>query len=146
MEKRCLAYGRADRTAQVTLSILAEALEASWDSLTAYQGADVPGNPAFGQCYPTARVVQWFYPDLEIVSGEVQTGSGIERHFWNVRGMADDAEWVDLSWQQFPPGSVVQRFEILDRNSLADSQGTQDRCVLLLKRVLAYLERDGLHR
>ena len=42
---------------QVHPSDLARALRASWDSQTAYQGAVVPGNPAFGQCYPTSRVV-----------------------------------------------------------------------------------------
>jgi hypothetical protein len=37
---------------------LREALEASWDGLTAYGATEKAGNPALGQCYPTAWVVQ----------------------------------------------------------------------------------------
>lgn len=98
-----------------------------------------PGNPAFGQCYPTSRVVQFFYPDTEIACGDVWTGSSTECHFWNIRGSGPQAEWIDLSWRQFPPGSVVQRFELLDRRRLGDSPPTVERCALLLRRVLAHL-------
>lgn len=118
---------------------LAVALEASWDHRTAYLGVTRPGNPAFGQCYPTTRVVQFFYPEVEIACGDVWTGSGTECHFWNVRGSGPGAEWIDLSWQQFPPGSAVQRFSLLDRRTLGDSPPTVERCALLLRRVLAYL-------
>ena len=118
---------------------LIEAVEASWDHRTAYRGLTQPGNRAFGQCYPTSRVVQFFYPEVEIARGEVWTGSGIECHFWNVRGSGDDARWIDLTWTQFPPGSVVRRFELLDRALLADSPPTVERCELLLRRVFAHL-------
>lgn len=121
------------------LRILAEALEASWDHLTAYNGVFRPNNPALGQCYPTSRVVQHFYPDFEIARGEVWTGVSIERHFWNVRRTGERLQLVDLSWQQFPPGSVWQRFEILDRNALGDREETKVRCNLLLARVVEYL-------
>jgi hypothetical protein len=118
---------------------LAAALEASWDRRTAYGGVAQPGNPALGQCYPTARVVQFFYPETEIACGEVWTGSTTECHFWNVRGSGPQAEWIDLSWQQFPPGSVVRHFKLLDRHRLGDSPHTLERCTLLLRRVLAHL-------
>jgi hypothetical protein len=125
--------------AGVDLECLAIALEASWDRCTAYGGVAQPGNPALGQCYPTSRVVQFFYPEVEIARGDVWTGSSTECHFWNIRGSGNDAEWIDLSWKQFPPGSVVQRFELLDRGLLGDSPATLERCALLLRRVLAHL-------
>lgn len=121
------------------LARLAEAMEASWDGRTAYRGLTQPGNPAFGQCYPTSRVVQWFFPEVEIARGEVWTGSGAECHFWNVRGSGSGAGWIDLSWKQFPAGSAVRRFELLDRRVLGDSPATVARCELLLRRVLSRL-------
>ena len=130
----------------VDLCALAEALEASWDHRTAYRGIVCPGNPALGQCYPTSRVVQWFYSDFEIARGEVWTGASIERHFWNIRGAGETVEWVDLSWNQFPPGSVIQRFEILDRNALGDKGEAKERCALLLRRVLAHLALGSASR
>jgi hypothetical protein len=124
---------------RVDLASLTAAIEASWDHRTAYQGLTRAGNPAFGQCYPTSRVVQFFYPDVEIVCGDVWTGSSTERHFWNVRGSGEQAEWIDLSWKQFPAGSVVRRLKLLDRELLNDSPPTVERCDLLLRRVLAFL-------
>lgn len=123
----------------VTLARLRVAIEASWDADTAYQGAVRPGNPAFGQCYPTARVVQWFFPELEIACGDVDTGDSVESHFWNVDVADGAARHVDLSWQQFPPGSTVRGFDLLDRDTLNDSPPTVERCVLLLERVFAHL-------
>ncbi|UAK23590.1 YunG family protein [Sphingomonas nostoxanthinifaciens] len=137
MQQRCISP--IANPGSVDLPALTRALEASWDHLTSYQGVTRPGNPAFGQCYPTSRVVQWFYPEYEIAKGEVWTGSSVEQHFWNVRGMAGEAKWLDLSWEQFPAGSVVRNFLILDRNSLGDSERARERCALLLQRVLGHL-------
>jgi hypothetical protein len=120
----------------VSLPLLQSALEASWDSRTAYLGACRAGNPALGQCYPTARVVQWFFPSFEIASGEVDTGSAAESHFWNVDPACDPQVHVDLTWQQFGPGAKVRGFRILDRHALGDSPPTIERCQLLLDRVL----------
>lgn len=134
-----------DVSGGVDLPLLAEALEACWDHQTAYQGAVRPHNPAFGQCYPTSRVVQWFFPDMEIAKGEVWTGSSIEHHFWNICGIGADAEWIDLSWKQFPPGSIVRHFQLLDRGALGDSESSQARCALLLSRVLSHLPAANPH-
>jgi hypothetical protein len=134
----------AEAAARVDVSHLAGAIEASWDHRTAYQGNAKPGNPAFGQCYPTARIVQWFFPEFEIACGDVWTGTGTECHFWNVRVTGAAMERIDLSWAQFPPGSVVQKFKILDRAMLGDSQATVERCDLLLQRVLLHLARRRL--
>lgn len=125
-----------------SLSQLSSALEASWDSRTAYLGASRAGRPALGQCYPTARVVQWFYPRFEIASGEVDTGSAVESHFWNIDPGCNPPEHVDLTWQQFAEGSKVTTFKILDRNALGDSPPTIERCQLLLERVLIRLEQQ----
>jgi hypothetical protein len=60
---------------------LREVLEASWDKQTSYQAAEQAGNPAFGQCYPTSRVVQHYDPATEIIKGRVWTGQNEEIHF-----------------------------------------------------------------
>jgi hypothetical protein len=123
----------------VSLARLTSALEASWDSRTAYLGAWRSGNPALGQCYPTARVVQWFFPHFEIASGEVDTGPTLECHFWNIDPECNPPVHVDLTWQQFGQGSKVRQFKILDRHALGDSPPTIERCQLLLGRVLNQL-------
>ena len=144
MEQRAaLPIARPGSVRSIDLPILTFALEASWDHLTSYQGATCPGNPAYGQCYPTSRVVQWFYPEYEIAKGEVWTGTSVEQHFWNVRGIGQHAEWLDLSWKQFPAGSVVRHYSLLDRNSLGDSERARERCALLLQRVQSYLARSS---
>jgi hypothetical protein len=120
---------------------LREALEASWDKLTAY--AEKVGNPASGQCYPTARVVQHYYPATEIIKGKVWTGEREEIHFWNGLPVGDEWYHIDFSWNQFPPGSVVREFVVLDRHELGDSDATLERCALLMKRVEAYLSNSN---
>jgi hypothetical protein len=130
----------AARLTSDELEALARALEVSWDAETAYRRVVQAGNRAYGQCYPTSRVVQWLYPEYEIARGEVLTPSGIETHFWNIHGADANADWIDFSWSQFPPGSQVGRFEVLDRHSLADSPATQARCELLRRRVTDVLK------
>jgi hypothetical protein len=119
---------------------LREALEASWDKATAYKGVFTEGNPALGQCYPTSWVIQSFFPETEIVEGEVWNGTEIEKHFWNVLKVGDTLYHIDLTWQQFPAGSSVRSYKIRDRETLNDSQQTIDRCELLRTRVIDYLE------
>lgn len=121
---------------------LREALEASWDKRTAYAAVEKPGNPAAAQCYPTARVVQHYYPATEIIKGKVWTGESEEIHFWNGLRVGDEWYHIDLSWSQFPPGSVVRDFLVLDRHDLGDSEATLERCALLLKRVEAFLGKS----
>ena len=125
--------------AAVDLHALRAALEASWDVRTAHLGATAAGNPALGQCYPTARVVQHFLPACEIVDGEVWTGERIEHHFWNVIEVDGVLEHIDFTWQQFPPGASVRRFTVRNRHTLGDPQPTLDRIELLRQRVEALL-------
>lgn len=115
--------------------LLREALAASWDKRTAYLEAEQTGNPALGQCYPTARVVQHYFPQTEIIKGTVWTGKAMDVHFWNGLRIGEDWYHIDLSWQQFPVGSIVQSFAMVDRHELNDTEATVQRCALLLKRV-----------
>jgi hypothetical protein len=120
---------------------LREALEAGWDAQTSYEAAEQTGKLALGQCYPTSRVVQHYYPATEIIKGKVWTGKTAEIHFWN--GLLINEHWhhIDLSWQQFPAGSIIQQFVVLDRQHLGDSETAVQRCALLLRRVKAYLAK-----
>ena len=122
------------------LLFIREALEASWDEKTSYLAVKKKGNLALGQCYPTSWVVQHFFPKTEIIKGKVWNGKEIELHFWNGLLVDGTLYHIDLSWQQFPSGSSIREFEILDRNTLHDSEGTIERCEVLLKRVTDYLE------
>jgi hypothetical protein len=121
---------------------LREALEASWDSRTSYRAVEQAGNPALGQCYPTCRVVQQFYPASEIIKGAVWTGECEESHFWNALPIGDDWHHIDFTWQQFPAASTVREFGVLDRDALGDTEPTIQRCALLLERVEAFLGKD----
>lgn len=114
---------------------LRDALAASWDRQTAYLGVEEVGNPALGQCYPTSRTVQHYYPETEIIKGKVWTGKSLEVHFWNGLRVGKDWYHIDLSWQQFPAGSIVQEYAVIGRQKLNDSEATRLRCALLLKRV-----------
>ena len=88
-------------------------------------------------------MVQWFFPNLEIASGQVDTGSALEAHFWNIDPAFNPARHVDLTWQQFAEGSKVTCFKILGRDALNDSPRTIARCELLLERVLGKLSEAG---
>jgi hypothetical protein len=124
---------------------LREALIASWDKRTAYLEVEQMGNPALGQCYPTSRTVQHYYPETEIIKGKVWTGESLEVHFWNGLDIGVDWYHIDLTWQQFPPGSIVQEFAVIKRQDFNDSATTILRCALLLERVDDYLKaRSGV--
>lgn len=127
----------------VDLRQLSQALEASWQPDTAYLEVAEKDNPALGQCYPTSRVVQHFLPETEIIEGEILTGSGItEKHFWNLLTVHGKEIHIDLSWQQFPRGSIVKQWKIRDRNTLNDGPETIARVNLLLSRVKQYLAKQ----
>ena len=92
-----------------------------------------------GQCYPTSRTVQHYYPASDIIKGAVWTGKALEVHFWNVLRIGASDYHIDFTWQQFPHGSTVQQFAIIARDELHDSAATTRRCSLLLSRVEDYL-------
>jgi hypothetical protein len=124
---------------KVDLLRLRSALETSWDSETSYDRVMNPAVPALGQCYPTARVVQHFFPETEIAEGEAWTGRKMEKHFWNVVDHGGTAIHIDLTWQRFPFGSSVTSYVLRDRSSLQDSTQTLTRVKTLLRRVEAAL-------
>lgn len=119
---------------------LRQALEASWDEKTSYLAALEPGNAALGQCYPTSRVVEYFFPKTKVVKGVVWNTEENEIHFWNVLEVDEELYHIDFTWQQFPEGSKVLSFELLDSKKYPDSDATIARCNLLKKRVKLYLE------
>ncbi|WP_223402650.1 YunG family protein [Occultella gossypii] len=125
----------------VDLIVLREAVEASWSRRTSYRGVWDERNPALGQCYPTARVVQHFLPAADIVRGSVWTGVRQEVHFWNELCVGLDLMAIDLTWQQFPPGSVVASRQTLNRLELGDTPPTVARCDRLLTAVNARLNQ-----
>jgi hypothetical protein len=135
MEQVVTYHHKMPRPAQNFMLRLREALDTSWDRQTAYGAVEQAGNPVLGQCYPTSRVAQHHYPETEIIKGKVWTGESEEIHFWNALPVGDGWYHIDLSWQQFPAGSAVQNFIVLDRQNLGDSEATIQRCELLLKRV-----------
>lgn len=120
---------------------LREAIEAAWRPDTAYHGVSEEGNPALGQCYPSSRVAQLFFPELEIVEGQIWTGKGLEKHFWNVLTVNGEEYHIDFTWQQFPAGSSVRSYKIRDRNTLGDSEETIQRVGLLKGRVDEFLRK-----
>lgn len=126
---------------KVPMTRLREALEASWKPDTAYLQVFEQGNPALGQCYPTARLVQYYFPKTEIVEGQVWTGKSVGKHFWNILIINGDEYHIDYSWQQFPHGSSVRNYKVRDRDTLGDSEETIHRVELLKSRV-----KDFLHR
>lgn len=109
----------------------------------AFHETEKAGKRAIGQCYPTSRVVQHYYPATEIIKGKVWTGAREEIHFWNGLPVGDEWYHIDLSWQQFPTASDVREFVVLDRRQLDDSEATLQRCALLLKRVEDYLRKSS---
>ena len=130
--------------ARVDLQRLRDALTASWDAQTSYLGVCDLDNPALGQCYSTARVVQHFLPESEIADGEVWTGERLEHHFWNVVERNGTLHHIDLTWQQFPLGSRVRSFRIRDRHTLGDSPATVARVQILQRRVEHHLAMPGM--
>lgn len=77
-------------------------------------------------------------PRNRIIKGKVWTGKTPDVHFWNGLRSGDDWYHIDLSWQQFPAGSIIREFVIVECQELNDSEATMQRCALL-KRAGDYL-------
>ena len=118
---------------------LREAIEASWAQDTAFQRVYEDGNPAQGNCYVTSRVVQHFFPEMEVVQGKVQSAEKLVGHFWNVL-IKDGIEYhIDLTWKQFPQESIVTEYKFRDRHAFSDDQEAINRIEILLERVKKHL-------
>ncbi len=123
----------------IDLLKLREALEASWDEQTSYRAVKQVGNPSLGQCYPTSWLIQQYFPEVEIIKGEVWNGTSEKAHFWNMIEIEGVRYYIDFTWQQFPPGSRVVSSRVLDRHNLGDGPSTVKRCSILKDRVEKYL-------
>lgn len=126
---------------QFSMIKVREALENSWRPDTAYNEVAEEGNPSKGQCYPTSRVLQSYFPELIVVKGKVDTGNGIEGHFWNMYESGEVMHHIDFTWQQFPRGSKVLQFRKLKAEELEDSDHTIWRCETLKDRCAEYLAK-----
>jgi hypothetical protein len=122
---------------------LREALAASWDALTSYQRLVEEGNPAYAQCYATSRVVQRYFPATEIAEGKGVDWTSVECHFWNVL-VVDGVEYhIDLTWQQFPHGSVVPDYRVCPCDEIMERPETVERVDLLADGVARFLVQSG---
>lgn len=121
--------------AQVDTLDLRQAIEASWQLDSAYEHIEERGNPSLGQCHVTALVVHHYYPETRIVEGEVQTGKGLEKHFWNMFHIDGHDLHLDWTWQQFPHGSTIKSWKVRAKDDINNSQDTTDRFKRLLRRV-----------
>jgi hypothetical protein len=126
----------------IDMTKLRKAIEASREPATASFGQDQPDNPALGQCYPTAWLVQHYFPEVEIVEGTVYTPVGDEKHFWNFLSIQGVEYHIDLTWQQFPHGAYVSKWRVWDREMLQDGPDTRERCELLKSKVEKLLAQN----
>lgn len=125
----------------LTLREIEQAIRAGWGVEICEDPADVPDwsghNPSWGQCGPTALVVN----DLlggELCVAEVRLADGTQRgfHWWNrLSGGLD----VDLTRGQFQRGEVVQEPRVMSRPSGPMKRG-EAQYRLLRDRVFATLE------
>lgn len=126
----------------IDMTKLRRAIEASWEPAIASFGQDQPDNPSLGQCYPVSWLMQQYFPELEIVEGEVYTPVGDEKHFWNLLSIQGVEYHIDLTWQQFPHGSHVTSWHVRDRETLQDAPDTRERCELLKSKVEKFLAQN----
>lgn len=114
---------------------LREALEHSWDKETAYSVENYENHdPAWGQCAVTACVV-YNYFKCALIKGKVTMPDGsTTSHYWNNIDGVD----VDLTWRQFPVGSVVSERKTADFYDLMENEWTNQRFRRLLGRVKNY--------
>jgi hypothetical protein len=103
-----------------------EDIQAAWSRDTSYWPDKwSPENRASGQCAVTALLVQ------DLVGGDIWRGwvDG-QPHYWN----RADGEPIDLTWEQFPGGSVRRIDVPVNRLILLSDEGTRRRYELLSER------------
>ena len=121
---------------RVDMLLLRHALEVSWSKETSYLGGFDPANSALGQCYVTARVVEHFFPETQVVKGDVWSATTIDTHFWNVLPVGKEMIPIDFTWQQFSPGSYIRSYRRVLSDISADREVTRQRYELLKSRVV----------
>ena len=123
------------------LKKLEEALENSWDRKTCHPKTSslwTPKNPAFGQCKPTALIVQDYF------MGEIFYCRR-PYHYWN---MLLSGKEVDLTRKQFPKGMTMHFAGIKSRHEMLDVESalkalSLERYMLLKERVEDYLSKHS---
>ena len=84
-----------------------------------------------------------YYPATEIVKGIVGARGSDEVHFWNGLLVGDDWYHLDLSWQQFPAGSVITEFRSWTAIIWGQRRYRSTMRSLLLRRVQEHLRKSA---
>ncbi len=122
----------------MNLEELKQILFKTWGKDTCYPPQEdewSPNNPAFGQCYTTAMIVNDYFGG-KILKVRYEDGMG---HFWNLI----DGEEVDLTKSQFKEGEVIPTPRAYPRNEIGQKPGYDEinrRYKILKKRVDAFLK------
>ena len=104
----------------MTIEEIQKKLAQSWCKETCYEPQQdnwSPENPAQGQCFVTALIVQ------DLLGGEIikaKSSNGVS-HYWNV---VNDTE-IDLTRSQFPDSETFTKKEIINRNQLKENNRYQ---------------------
>jgi hypothetical protein len=113
------------------IALLRAAIQPGWSSETAWHATWDPANPPLNQCAVTAMVLQDF------LGGDLihTTVGGISHYFNRLPG----GQEIDLTRDQFPPGSPIGTSTVVPRKQLDRSADTVRRYRLLRRRVEAGL-------
>ncbi|MBF6175573.1 YunG family protein [Nocardia blacklockiae] len=129
---------------KVSVGTLQAALQAAWSAETSAAPDWTMQNPAKGQCAVTACVVQdYFAGHIVHTTATLPNGKTVS-HYLN----AIDGEAIDLTRQQFPPGTRftipgprTRGFTSTRQYCLSDDH-TRHRYEMLSRRVMEYLARQ----
>lgn len=118
---------------QLSLEKLKEILQNSWSRETCYepqQSEWYRENPAQGQCFVTALVVNDYFGG-EIVKAKSSNGVS---HYWNRIAGVD----YDFTRSQFPEDEIFTEEKIVNRDDLRENE----RYLILKKTVYMILEKQ----
>ena len=125
------------------LKTLQIALLNSWNKDTCYLPMEnewSPENPAYGQCYVTALIIQDYFGG-KILKAIFEDETG---HFWN---LVDNKE-IDLTRIQFDKNEIIpeptshSRKEIEEVKNNPEYKESNRRYLILKKRVEEYLKKQ----
>jgi hypothetical protein len=113
---------------QITIDELTQRLKLAWSRDTSYwPDRWSRERPAIGQCAVTALVVQ------DLIGGKLIRAKldNDDEHYWNV---SEGGEEIDLTRDQFEPGTNIRLIGVADRAELFNEPGTGPRYHLLKRR------------
>jgi catalase (peroxidase I) len=123
------------------IKILEKALFKSWSKDTCYQPMEekwTPKNPAWGQCYITALIVNDYFGG-KILKTKFEDGTG---HFWN---LVDNKE-IDLTRSQFDENEIISKPTIHSRDEIENNpkyKKYNQKYLILKKRVQKFLSEHN---